>query len=47
MEIYGGEMQEHHKKSKKALRRHKIKRGKDFEHEICVITWNVNKSAAQ
>ena len=23
------------------------RRGKDVEHEICVITWNVNKSSEQ
>ena len=25
----------------------KNERGKDLEHEICVITWNVSKSSAQ
>ena len=47
-EIDGREKQEHQKENKTTeTEDDEKKRGKDLEHQICVITWNVNKSSAQ
>ena len=49
-EIDGREMQEHQMKDKNNTKKtdeDRNERVKDLEHEICVITWNVNKSSAQ
>ena len=46
----GRDMQEHQKENKITDEKaddDKKEREKDLEHEICVITWNVNKSSAQ
>ena len=49
-ETDGGKKQEHQKENKIIEEKTddgEGKRGKDSDHEICVITWNVNKSSAQ
>ena len=46
----GREQQEHKKEDKTTEEKtddEEGKRGKDWDHKICVITWNVNKSSAQ
>ena len=41
----GRKTQEHQKEER--TDEEKTERGKEMEHEICVVTWNVNKSSAQ
>ena len=41
-------MQEHEKKNKRSTKKtdeDQDERGRDLEHEICVITWNVEKKS--
>ena len=49
MKIYRRRMQEHQEEKKKITDKtdEDKERRKDLEPEICVVTWNVNKSSAQ